>query len=477
MPNRLEPKHVFLPPTALMHGDGGNTGSTDFPGPLGVNITATGIKQSLGVILWGTDNALSGAYISTNPPGLAVGAFDANDLRILGSWMPPTNHTLNGAYMALIMQDGRDIVLASSLQGSIFLLERQNCRSGVQFELVRQIDLGSHLGPDETLLTTMADINHNVWFTTGTILGAGTSGPQNSTTLGYIEPGGKIFTRHLVGQVVENGVALSGDTLYVVTGPPGTSNKPAEGSLAAFTAIKGRGRGVRELWKLAYNAGSAMKPGGFARGSGSTPALLGDDFVVITDNDDSQLHLVVARQKPRLNHRRNRVCRVPIFSRNAGANDIRPTVHFDGQSYSIVVLNTYNGPLLFSGREPGFNINGAFNNMSGMPGGVVRVDVSLDGSKCRVRWTSDLTMKAVPILSTATGLLYGYVQDRELASQGKYVWYTVALDWQTGEEIWRVKVGGGGVFNDNFRAASLGPDGRFYQGVFGGTAIVKDKAY
>ncbi|KAF6807032.1 hypothetical protein CSOJ01_08455 [Colletotrichum sojae] len=74
-----------------------------------------------------------------------------------------------------------------------------------------------------------------------------------------------------------------------------------------------------------------------------------------------------------------------------------------------------------------------------------------------------------PILSTSSGLFYTYIQEPELASQGVYVWYAVAPDWRSGKEIWRLKAGAGGVFNDNALAASIGPDRTFYQPVIGGT--------
>ncbi|KAG6907487.1 hypothetical protein DXG01_008777 [Tephrocybe rancida] len=50
-----------------------------------------------------------------------------------------------------------------------------------------------------------------------------------------------------------------------------------------------------------------------------------------------------------------------------------------------------------------------------------------------------------------------------------YVWYVVALDWATGKEVWRIRTGAGGTFNDDFRPRAPGLDGSFYQGVIGAT--------
>lgn len=72
-------------------------------------------------------------------------------------------------------------------------------------------------------------------------------------------------------------------------------------------------------------------------------------------------------------------------------------------------------------------------------------------------------------------MFYCYVQEPLLATSGTYVWYLVALDWRSGEEVYRIKARASGVFNDNFVASSIGPNGGFYQPVIRGVFIVKDR--
>lgn len=158
------------------------------------------------------------------------------------------------------------------------------------------------------------------------------------------------------------------------------------------------------LWRLPYNAGSQVKPGGFARGSRTTPSLLGDDFIAIAHNDDDQLHLIITCQMNQSSTLQ--VCKVPIFAPGAGAADIRSIVHFDGVSYKFAILNTYNTTDVISPLFPSSEINGDWNDKVGMPG----VGVSQDGSDCQVVWASDLRVTMVPILSTGSGLSYPYVQ-------------------------------------------------------------------
>ncbi|MFI1213509.1 hypothetical protein ACH4UV_38745 [Streptomyces sp. NPDC020802] len=83
-------------------------------------------------------------------------------------------------------------------------------------------------------------------------------------------------------------------------------------------------------------------------------------------------------------------------------------------------------------------------------------------------------MKAIPVLSTETGLVYGYGQDPELAADGTYVWYAQAMDFRTGKTVWKKRVGAGGNFNDRWLVGTLGPDGTFYQAVHDGVVAVKD---
>lgn len=103
--------------------------------------------------------------------------------------------------------------------------------------------------------------------------------------------------------------------------------------------------------------------------------------------------------------------------------------------------------------------------MNQMTPGVERVDITPRG-KCSVAWhDQDVRIKSVPFLSTATGLVYGYTQDPQLAAGGEYVWYFIALDARTGKVAWRIRAGAGGTYNDSYQPGSLGPDGTFYQGL------------
>ena len=458
-----------------MHQDAGNTDSLDYPGPLGSATVISSAAEQIGVLLWGSNRSLTSGYVSlTNTSSLMEGlaALDPTSLEILATWFPPEeNQALGYAYMELDPQSNS--ITVPSKQGHIYVVSRQECNDTVEFVLQRNVDLTAIISPGEELLNSLRDTDGNIWFTTGGIIGAGDP-EQASCTIGYITPNDTIRAEHFEDQMVENGIAVNGTNMYVVTGPSGSAYNQtnATGYMYAFTTGEGS-TNLTSLWSVPYSAGSRLKPNGFARGSGSTPGLLGDQYVTITDNDDEQISLIVYNLAPATTSTGNLSqvhCTIPLFQPGASANEIGPAIHWDGTTWSIVIENAWAFPPTY---RPGVDdINGAFNNMTGMAPGIVRIDVDSQG--CRTRWEAALRVKSVPVLSTATGLYYGYTQDADLAVAGQYAWYAVALDWETGEEVWRIKTGAGGTYNDNFYPGTLGPEGEFYQGILGGYVIVRD---
>ena len=471
----LRPKIQFEPATVLMHGDSGNTGSTDAAGPLGRAPEARSAQQILGVMLWGPEDTLSGGRADiTNPasPRIGLGAYDPDTLEVLAEWFPE-NRTeyLSLGYMSQRLDD--NMLLIAGLSGTIYLVQREDDVDGtgeVELTLTRQIDVSGAIREGETLLNSMFDAEGNVWFTSGW-LPSTPLGQQASATIGYVEPGGAVHATHLADQQIENGISVNGTTAYVVTGPlNGTAS--TVGYVHALTTAAPGSDAVTTVWRAQYDAGSRPKDTALSRGGGATPALLGGDYVVTTDNADGQIHLIALHQEAQEDPADQLHCKVPLFKEGAGLNDIRPTVHFDGAGYGVVIINGYGQPEIQETAAAILNTNGAWNDMSGMAGGVQRIDVDADG--CRVRWDIPLVTKSVPQLSTATGLLYGYVQDIALAEdEGNYSWSFIALDWRTGETVWKKRSGAGGIFNDNFYPGIVG-GGKFYQSLMLGVTWVED---
>ncbi|KAK2608913.1 hypothetical protein QQS21_002489 [Conoideocrella luteorostrata] len=479
----LAPLFVSTPEASLLHGDGGNTGSQDFPGPRGVDTQVSAKAQRAFIFLWGKDNQLTSGYVnatgSATRPAYGLVALDPKSLDVLAAWYPEEkNQTLGFTYMEYIV--GTNDVLVNSAEGYIWVVHRGSCRGWPYFKMVRTINLLPELQKGERLLNSMFDTEGNIWFTTGAVLAGGAS-LANTTTYGYITPSNKVYKAQLDGEMVENGIAIAGTNMYMNTSPTGKNNKPdAPGYMYSLTAKRGgKGScGIETRWRVPYDAGAKTEidPNMVtSRGSGSTPALLADKYVAMTDNDSPRVHLNVYHQEPQANGSKQQlVCQVPLFAANTGSVLNSVLGHYDSKrnKHAIMILNSYGGPPLYSG-ENGQDINGKLNDMSGMAGGVARVDVDQHGN-CSVRWSDELHSKAVSVLSTKSGLVYQYTQDIQRAAKGEYVWYLAGRDWVTGEIIFQVRTGAGGAFNDNWTGGALGPDGTFYQSISGGVVAIKD---
>ena len=65
-------------------------------------------------------------------------------------------------------------------------------------------------------------------------------------------------------------------------------------------------------WRTEYDRGSEQKPGQLSRGSGTTPTLLPDGLVAITDNADPRMHVLFLRRDTG-----EEVCAAPVFGEDA----------------------------------------------------------------------------------------------------------------------------------------------------------------
>jgi hypothetical protein len=78
----------------------------------------------------------------------------------------------------------------------------------------------------------------------------------------------------------------------------------------------------------------------------------------------------------------------------------------------------------------------------------------------------------VPKLSTGAGLVYTYTKPPR--SDGVDAWYLTALDFDTGQTVYKVLAGTGLGFNNNFAPVTLAADGTGYGGVLGGLVRFRD---
>ncbi|USW52708.1 hypothetical protein Slin15195_G060270 [Septoria linicola] len=349
----------------------------------------------------------------------------------------------------------------------------------------QDIDFSDLLGTSGQLLSVLYDAVGNLWFTTGGSAGAGFEIASNDSTIGYLTPDGTRETLVLESQVIENSIAMNDGVVYAFTGPAGeAANGPSAGF---FYAVQASSNGVQTLFREEYNAGSGLKDGGFSRGSGSSPNLLGNEYIAIRDNADDQVNLLVFKQATdstdpatttdSATAGKGSVCSIPLFNSGTSAFEATFVSHFDETNYALVATNCYKYPTIyFDNRE--LPIDRDWNKPTAMGAGLTRIDVEpqVDGPvKCSVRWhNQESKTSSIATLSTKTGPLYNYYQDLELAEQGEYVWYMVAMNWETGEEVWRVMTGTGGGFDNNFQTPTIAPDGCLWIAVAEGVVKICD---
>jgi hypothetical protein len=236
----------------------------------------------------------------------------------------------------------------------------------------------------------------------------------------------------------------------------GLTPTPSGGVLAvsaqALYRLEARTGGAPAVaWRAAYDGGRRRKPGQPAQGSGTTPVLLDNGWVVIADNAEPRMHLLAVDAATGAER-----CRVPVFTDGRSATD-------DGLAAagtSVLVVNTAGY------RSPRSTLLGR----AGAPG-VSRVDLV----GCRVAWTQELSVpSSTPALSRRDGLAYVYAKRPSWA--GVSAWYLDALDVRTGRLAWGVRAGTGGWFGNDHAPVVLGPGPAAYVATLAGLVRVTDRA-
>jgi hypothetical protein len=221
-----------------------------------------------------------------------------------------------------------------------------------------------------------------------------------------------------------------------------------------FKSPEGETKGkIVTTWRTTYDAGTHVKEGQTDIGTGTTPTLMGDKYVTITDNGQPSMHvLVYNRENGQL------VCSEPVFQPGQASNENS----LIATEKSIIVENNFGYKDATKDTTHGRTTKP----------GIARIDVEND--VCRTVWTNESVSipSVVSKMSLANGLIYTYTKPKGPGTTDP--WYFTAIDFETGEVVFKQLAGYGIMYNNHYAGAYIGPDGTLYVGVLGGIVAMRD---
>jgi len=175
----------------------------------------------------------------------------------------------------------------------------------------------------------------------------------------------------------------------------------------------------REVGDQIYPNDGTQKKGQLNDGSGTTPTLMDDRFVIIADNDYGQINLNIYSQEDG-----HLVNRFKLFTQDSSACENSVVAYRN----SLLIGNTYNYIDPFD-----------FNDT---PGGIDRFDYSDETGKFEKveNWPEEHidAKTATPKMSTETGVIYVYNRQEE-SDDGHNDWQLTAIDYETGRKVFYIR--------------------------------------
>ena len=430
------PRHPYMArnQASNIHNDAYQSDTYNRAGPLGDGISSTSglFFRECASVTFDSRGRIVGVCVGLDRPVLAV--LDRVTFEPLGTMsLPPRQASTTpfqsfagGGYFYL---DNRDRAVVPTSDRHVLIVK---VKTDGSLATASDRDLTAVVPSGDQVIAVMPDWSGRIWFAT-------TDG-----VVGYAARRGKRVVAIDTGEPIGNSFAVDETGgVFIVT----------DGALYRFEA---RRKGIRTVWRMPYPNVGAVKPGQTQAGSGTTPTLMGRRYVAITDNADPMAIRVYQRR--RRARGRRLVCRKPVFEQGAGSTD----QSLIGARRAIVVENNYG----YTG--PSSTLNGATTSP-----GLERVDLDRDGRGCHRVWQSEeRAPSVVPKLSLGSGLVYTYTKPER--DDIVDAWYLTALDFDTGETVWRALAGTGFGYNNNFAPVSIASEGTAYVGVLGGLTRFTD---
>ena len=394
--------------------------------------------------------------------GLAIRDINAEETQTLG-YFSPKQHD-NGDYLiqsSYSFVDESNRLVCPTNNNHVLMLKATDEEGNVlpEFEKVLDIDikaaaeaaLGKTL--DQNLLSVVFDYEGNLWFATGGFRiypdrkQQGTFGYVSHAAIDKILNGEDVDLSDAVfvyelepGEGAENGIAASKEGAVILT------------NLKCY--LLQADNGVKKVWETSYKSvgakeskeGDETTGGGLAWGGGCSPSLT-KDLVMFTDNQDP-VNLIAVDMKTG-----EQVASMPVIDELPEGTQVSvensAIVYDDGEgTVSTIVCNWFGAGSAKLGEADNDSSIQSYENIYDVgwlrqgnkmiAPGIERVDTvkTEDGYEMKSIWCrSDLSDTSMMKLSTATGYIYGYVQDMETG-----MWQYIMLDFETGETAFTMDI-------------------------------------
>ncbi len=459
----IDPNPYMANSDANIHHDGYNTDSTDEILPLGIfsEVNVSYEKQNANA----SPAVFFDNYGHSVVPllgGIAIRDLTAETTQTLG-YFSPKKHD-GGGYViqsSYSFVDESNRIVCPTSHNHVLMIEATDKDGNVlpEFKKVLDIDIKAAaqkaLGKtfDQNLLSVVFDYDGNLWFATGGFRiypdrkQTGVAGYISRAAINDILAGKTVDISKAVyvyeleaGEGAENGIASSKEGAVILT------NK----ACYLFKADNG----AKAVWRTGYDSvgakdsreGAATTGGGLAWGSGCSPSLT-KDLVMFTDNLEP-VNLIALDMKTG-----KKVASHPVIDELPDDMPVsveNSAIVYDNSkgTVSTIVCNWFgagspnlakpNSDSSIQSYENIYDKNWLTKgNIMIMPG-VERIDtVKTDsGYEMKSVWCrTDIRDTSMMKLSTATGYIYGYVQDVDSG-----MWQFIMIDFETGKTAYSYDV-------------------------------------
>ncbi len=391
--------------------------------------------------------------VHSNGRGFELEMMDANTLQELASFELPSRSpffllegVLPWEYIGAGMYfylDEQDRAIIPTTQSTILVVAASSPDEADAFELVRVYDLSKHVvdqpwPAQDSIAWVLPDWDGDYYWYATTYGMVGTVAKDT----------GQVNTYQLQGELIENSFAVGEEGVFIIS------------DFALYRMVQdGLGK-IQIAWRMPYDRGPGKKPGHITRGSGTSVTLMGglDGFVAVTDNSEPKINLLLIKREDG-----TEVCRMPLFVDGKSGTDIT-TIGFEhlpeSGKYSVIVENNW-GHHIFPVAFP--------------EAGISRVDLLEQANgkyQCEQIWTSQERNLGVFKLSMGNGLIYTYFREGLLPFSR---WYFTAIDFNSGETVFKKLTGTGIGYNNWAGALFIHPEGgKVYSTTIFGLVMMED---